>query len=45
MKRKIAALVPRDHMFNPQRERSERSLLDYGNWAAALGQKQLRTKE
>ena len=28
MKRNIAALVPRDHIFNPQRERGERLLID-----------------
>lgn len=40
MKRKIAALVPRDHMFNPHRERGGRSLLDYGIRAAAMDQQQ-----
>lgn len=38
MKRKIAALVPRDHMLNPQCERSEKWILDYRIWAAANDQ-------
>lgn len=31
MKRKIATLVPRDHMLDPRRERSERPVLDHGS--------------